>query len=453
MSSRDPNPLFSVIIPTKDRAPYLYHTLRTCSLQEYENLEIIVSDDGSVDDTRAVVEEAARKDQRIRYVTPGAGVGMLDNFEFALAQVKPGYVLALGGDDGLLPHGIRGMRDLLRETGQEMLAWPPPVYFYAKTRLKTAQMVLHIKGGRPRTGRRIISSLSFLERQARELSYVWDLESPMFYVKGVTSTKLVEKVRARSPDGRFYACATPDGYSGIVLAGEVPSYAFSGAPYSLHAISPTSMGVGYLADTDQARKQSEDFFKAASRKPMHRELGSQPYSPLISLMTADYLLTARDLPGWPGVRPAVDFRELLRKGLAELQDGLFAHERIARELSILHGIAEHHGLGDFFRKLVRRAHQNTREPLEGNAVSPSRVYIDASQQGIENVFDAAYFAYHMHAMSSTLTASTLWKALKNSLRYRLLSLQRGRSFPNESQWLRGASVDPVSSERGDRPFG
>jgi len=75
MSTRESNPLFTVIIPTKDRAPYLYHTLRTCAMQEYENLEIIVSDDGSTDDTRAIVDEAARKDSRIRYVTPGAGGG------------------------------------------------------------------------------------------------------------------------------------------------------------------------------------------------------------------------------------------------------------------------------------------------------------------------------------------------------------------------------------------
>ncbi len=443
MPKRESNPLFTVIIPTKDRAAYLYHTLRTCSLQEYENLEIIVSDDGSVDDTRAVVEEAARKDPRIRYVTPGAGVGMLDNFEFALDQVKPGYVMALGGDDGLLPHGIRGMRDVLRDTEQEMLAWPPPVYFYPKTRMQMAQMVLHIKGGRPHTGQRIISSASFLERQARELSYVWDLESPMFYVKGVTSTRLIEKVRSRSVDRRFYTCATPDGYSGIVLAGEVQSYAFSGAPYSLHGVCPTSAGVGYLAGTDQARQQSEAFFKTASQRPMHRELGSQPYSPLIALMTADYLLTARDLPGWPGPAPVLDFRELLLKGLAELQDGLFAHDRIARELSILCGIAEHHGLGDFFRQLVRSARRNARKPLEGNAISPSRMYIDGSQHGIENVFDAAYFAYYVHAMSSTLTASALWKALKNSVRYRMLSLQRGAAFPEESEWIRAPRADPT----------
>lgn len=442
MPKRESNPLFTVIIPTKDRAAYLFHTLRTCSLQEYENLEIIVSDDGSVDDTRAVVDESARKDPRIRYVTPGAGVGMLDNFEFALDQVKPGYVLALGGDDGLLPHGIRGMWEVIRDTDQEMLAWPPPVYFYPNTRMKTGQLVLHITGGRPHTGQRIVDSWNFLRRQAKELHYVWDLESPMFYVKGVASTRLIEQVRARSANGRFYACATPDGYSGIVLAGEVTSYAFSGAPYSLHGISPTSAGFGYLAGTDQAQNQSEAFFRSASNRPMHRELGSQPYSPLISLMTADYLLTARDLPGWPGPAPVLDFREVLLKALAELQDGLFAHERTTRELAILHGIAEYHGLGDFFRQRVQSAHRNARKPLEGNAISRRRIYLDAGQLGIENVLDAAYFAYNAHAMSATLRPSTLWHALTNSVRYRLLSLQRRGSFPDESEWLTAARADP-----------
>lgn len=438
---RESNPRFTVIIPTKDRASYLYHTLRTCALQEYENFEVIVSDDGSTDDTRAVVEEAGRKDRRIRYVSPGAGVGMLDNFEFALDQVKPGYVLALGGDDGLLPYGIRGMLDVLLETGQEMLCWPTPIYVYANVRMPMAQLVLRIKHGRLQSGQRVITSRDFLERQAREFHYVGDVESPMFYVKGVTSTALVDRVRSRSVDGRFYACATPDGYSGIVLAGEVQSYAFSGRPFSLHGVSPTSAGVGYFGGTDQAKRQSEAFFKSAAHRPMHRELGSLPYSPLISLMTADYLLTARDLPGWPGVAPQIDFRQLLVKGIAELQDGLFAHDRVARELSILYGIAKHHELGDFFRERVRRTRRNTRKPLEGNAFSPERLYVDATDQRVENVFDAAYFSYCMHAMSESVSAGRVWKAITNSARYRMMSVQKGEPLPDESEWLNGAPVE------------
>lgn len=436
MTNQDKNPLFTVIIPTKDRAEYLHHTLRTCSLQEYENLEIIVSDDGSTDHTRAVVEEAARKDSRIRYVSPGVGVGMLDNFEFALSQVKPGYVIALGGDDGLLPNGISGMRDALLSTGQEMLAWPTPAFFYAKTKMETGQLILHTKRGCPQSGLRIIQSSDFLRKQVENLNYVSDVESPMFYVKGVTSTRLIEKVRSRSVDRRFYACATPDGYSGIVLAGEVTSYAFSGQPFSIHGVSPTSAGVGYLSNNDQAKKQSEAFFKTAVRKPMHAELGAQPYSPLISLMTADYLLTARDLPGWPGSFPSINYWDLLLKGLDELIDGLFAEDRVARELAILYGVAQHHGLGDSFRERVNKTRQNKRRTLEGNAISPSRIYINATEYGINNLVDAAYVAHYMHQIVPKFTLTTVLELLRNSLNYRLLSLRKGARFPQESEWLK-----------------
>lgn len=437
MTKQDKMPLFTVVIPTKDRAEYLHHSLRTCSLQDYENMEVIVSDDGSTDNTREIVEEAARKDPRIRYVSPGLGVGMLENFEYALNQVRPGYLIALGGDDGLLPYGIRGMLSVLQETGQEMLAWPAPAFFYAKTKMKTGQLILHTNGLRLQSGQRIIQSKVFLDRQAKELAYTADVESPMFYVKGVTSTRLVEKVRKRTPGGRFYACATPDGYSGIVLAGEVEKYAFSGAPFSLHGVSPTSAGVSYLAKDERAKKQSDAFFKHASSKPMHLELGSQPYSPLISLMTADYLLTARDLPGWQGSFQSINYRDLLVKALGELADGLFAEDRIARELAILVRIAEHHGLGEFFRKKVGSMCRNRRTTLEGSALSPSRLYLDASQYGINNVFDAAYVAHYIHQIVPRTNFATAWKVITNSLGYRLLALRKGNRFPSEAEWRIG----------------
>lgn len=95
--NKETSPLFTVIIPNKNRANFLHHTLRTCMMQNYEPLEVLVSDDGSTDNTREVVEEASRRDSRIRYISPGSGIGMRDNFEFALRQVKPGFVTTLGG--------------------------------------------------------------------------------------------------------------------------------------------------------------------------------------------------------------------------------------------------------------------------------------------------------------------------------------------------------------------
>lgn len=431
--ARDNNPLFTVIIPTKDRADYLHHCLRTCSLQDYENLEIIVSDDGSTDHTREVVEDAARKDPRIRYASPGTTVGMRDNFEFALSQVRPGYVVALGGDDGLLPYGICGMRDALQDTGQEMLAWPAPVFSYANARTATGQLALYRQGGL-----RIVQSKTFLSRQVRNLHYLSDIESPMFYVKGVTSTRLVEKVKSRSSDRRFYACPTPDGYSGIVLAGEVLSYAFSGEPFSIYGISPTSQGMAFLASSDKAQESSEAFFRSVAIKPMHKQLASQPYSPLITLMTADYVLSIQDLPGWPGSFPAIDFKDVLVKSINELRHGLYAEARLLRELNILNNIAEFHGLGEFFRNRVNGARRYLqKDPFEGNAVSPKTVFLDCSLYNINNIYDASYFVYYIHKVSREFSLSAIFQMLENSIKYKIRSLRKGKAFPPESEWANG----------------
>ena len=203
---KNTSPLFTVIIPVKNRAKYLHHTLRTCMVQDYEPFEVLVSDDGSTDNTREVVEDASRIDSRIRYISHGAGIGMRDNFEIALQQVKPGYVIALGGDDGLLPDGIKDMYEVLRDTDMDLLAWPAPFYSYPNVLGSNGQLAIY-----HRKGMKIIDSHQFLCRQAKNLHYLSDIESPMFYVKGVASTKLIDKVRSRSADGRFYSCPTPDG--------------------------------------------------------------------------------------------------------------------------------------------------------------------------------------------------------------------------------------------------
>ena len=364
-------PYFSVIIPCKNRAPFLHHTLRTCMIQNYEPLEIIVSDDGSTDNTREVVENAASQDARIKYFQLKNGIGMRDNFEFALRQAKPGYVIALGGDDGLLPNGITGMNEVLQSTGTELLAWPAPIYTYPGARTTTGQLSIYYK-----KRLKIIDSKKFLLRQAKNLNYLSDIESPMFYVKGVASTKLIDRVRKRSKGGRFYSCPTPDGYSGIVLAGEVSKYSFSGKPFSIFGLSPASQGLAYLSNDVKAKKNSENFFNNLGSKFMHFELAEQPYSPLITLMTVDYLLTARDLPGWPGSFPKIDIRKVLIKAIKELSHGLYGEERICRELSILNKIAEKHGLGPFFRDKVSRSKRFVKKvPFEGDGINASAFFL------------------------------------------------------------------------------
>lgn len=84
------NPLVSIGIPTYNRAnSYLKQALRSAVNQTYKNLEIIVSDNCSSDDTESVVKEF--RDPRIRYFRQNKNLGAVPNCNFCLEQSQGKY--------------------------------------------------------------------------------------------------------------------------------------------------------------------------------------------------------------------------------------------------------------------------------------------------------------------------------------------------------------------------
>lgn len=420
------NPRFTVIIPTKDRAEFLQHTLRTCMMQDYDNLKIIVSDDCSIDNTEEVVREASRIDPRITYYKNSTAVGMKNNFEFALEQVEPGYVIALGSDDGLLPNGIIGMRDSFASTGLELLSWPAPEYFYPDVRGSNSLLAMYY-----RQTDKIINSDDYLANQTNHFNYLTDTQSPMFYVKGVTSTNLINRVRSRTKHGKFYSCPTPDGYSGIVLSGEVRNFAFSGKPFSIYGMTLKSQGLNYLSNDNTAKKVSNQFYQSVESTPMHIKLASQPYSPLITLMTADYLLTVQDLPGWPGRVPSIDFKKILWQALSELACGFYTEERLLRELNILKAIAGYHDLDTYFGSLIEKQQfKKIKKPFCKTGVGPKRIFLDGVEFNFRNIVDASYAVYTAQALIDNLKPSKFCNMVVDSLKYYITKPGKGGRFPS-----------------------
>jgi glycosyltransferase involved in cell wall biosynthesis len=58
--------VFSILVPTYNQAPYLSGALDSLRAQSFSNWEAVVVNDGSTDDTSAIMEEYARRDSRIR---------------------------------------------------------------------------------------------------------------------------------------------------------------------------------------------------------------------------------------------------------------------------------------------------------------------------------------------------------------------------------------------------
>ena len=409
----DTLPFFSIIIPQKDRAEYLYHTIRTCMIQDYPNLEILVSDDCSQDNSVDVVKRLMRIDSRIKLFAHDHHLGMRDNFEYVLSQVKPGYVMALGGDDGLTPGAIWRMLEILRETKTQLLTWTPDLFYYAEE--EGGPNIICIKRWKKHFVKTIKSS-DYLTKIARTFNYMTD-DCPMFYVKGIASTELIDRVKSRTADHCFYSCPTPDGFSGVVLAGEVEEYAFTNEPLSIIGSSPKSQGKNYHRDDEKSRKESEEFFKDNSSRPMHRELASQQYSPLITLMTADYLLTAKDLPGWSGKVPDLSYADMIKKTFSFLTKSTFKNEVLVRELRILKEIAKQHNLEDLFNDLLHTTKRKVvwDKNVYGLAITNS-IRINGQEIGINDVFDASLASHYISSIYHKVSFKGFREAVSNTIK-------------------------------------
>lgn len=95
-------PLVSIMIPTYNQATLLPFAIESALSQDYPNLEVIVSDDSSIDST-AIVVQRYLEDSRIRYIKQNRNLGRVKNYETLLTKYALGkWVLNLDGDDYLI---------------------------------------------------------------------------------------------------------------------------------------------------------------------------------------------------------------------------------------------------------------------------------------------------------------------------------------------------------------
>ena len=94
------NKCISIIIPVYNCEKYISRCLRSIINQTYKNLQIIVVNDGSTDNTLNICEDIARNDSRIEiYSKENGGVSSARNL--GLKKVKGDYISFVDADDFL----------------------------------------------------------------------------------------------------------------------------------------------------------------------------------------------------------------------------------------------------------------------------------------------------------------------------------------------------------------
>jgi glycosyltransferase involved in cell wall biosynthesis len=102
--SNDIKGLISVIVPTYNSAEYILETIQTITNQTYDNIEIIVVDDGSTDSTEEIVR--AIEDSRISYIKQLNSGGPAGPRNLAIKASKGEFIAIFDSDDLMNPEKL-----------------------------------------------------------------------------------------------------------------------------------------------------------------------------------------------------------------------------------------------------------------------------------------------------------------------------------------------------------
>ena len=106
------NTLVSVIIPVYNAKKYLRNCIESIVSQTYHNLEIILVDDGSTDDSKKLVDDYAKSDRRIK-VFHQKNMGLSGARNTGIKNATGKYITFIDSDDYIEPDMIKSLYEAL----------------------------------------------------------------------------------------------------------------------------------------------------------------------------------------------------------------------------------------------------------------------------------------------------------------------------------------------------
>jgi glycosyltransferase involved in cell wall biosynthesis len=108
-------PLVSIGLPVYNGERGLARALDCLLAQDYDNFEIVISENASADSTRQICEEYAARDERIKLHFNASNIGIIANFERVLEKANGRYFMWAAHDDLWSNSFVRSMVQELRD--------------------------------------------------------------------------------------------------------------------------------------------------------------------------------------------------------------------------------------------------------------------------------------------------------------------------------------------------
>lgn len=181
------NPLVSIIIPAYNVGKYIEECVQSIIKQTYNNIEIIVVDDGSPDETPYIIDRLATIDKRIIPIhKKNAGVSAARNSGIEVSHGE--YLVFVDGDDYIASDFVEYMMELVEKTGAELCL---SLNFYTKfgefqVKKETIEILDPIKATALLLSPRIIvGSVNKIYKRSILEKYDLKFQTHLFYGEGL----------------------------------------------------------------------------------------------------------------------------------------------------------------------------------------------------------------------------------------------------------------------------
>jgi glycosyltransferase involved in cell wall biosynthesis len=106
-------PKISIVLPTYNGSRYIRKSIESCLAQTYKNIELIVVDDGSEDETPQII--ASYEDKRLKYIRHNKNEGLPRALNTGFSNAKGEYLTWTSDDNYYVATAIQRMLFFLRE--------------------------------------------------------------------------------------------------------------------------------------------------------------------------------------------------------------------------------------------------------------------------------------------------------------------------------------------------
>ena len=116
-------PLVSIVMATYNGAKYLEAQIQSILSQSYSNIEVIITDDCSTDDSLRIIQQAVKSDPRVKVHRNPENIGFVKNFMGALCHAKGELICFSDQDDFWHEDKLNILAQLICDNPSNMLAY------------------------------------------------------------------------------------------------------------------------------------------------------------------------------------------------------------------------------------------------------------------------------------------------------------------------------------------